>query len=131
VADFIGDVNLLEGVVQGPDASAVVVMDGSGQRFRFSPSEGVSSGTKVSIAIRPEKLSIAASQPGTQENCLSGTVSDIAYRGNALLYRVRTSSGAEFKVSVMNTRRLAGMPVGKGDPVWLTFAPEAGVVLRD
>ena len=131
VADFIGDVNLLEGLVQAADASAVVITDGSGQRFRFSPSDGVSSGMKVSIAIRPEKLSIAASQPGAQENCLSGTVSDIAYRGNALLYRVRASSGAEFKVSVMNTRRLAGMPVGKGDQVWLTFAPEAGVVLRD
>jgi putrescine transport system ATP-binding protein len=131
VADFIGDVNLIEGVVEATDGAALLVAGEGGQRFRFSPSDGVLSGAKVWIALRPEKLSVAVSQPDARENCLSGTVSDIAYRGNALLYRVRTSSGAEFKATAMTTRRLTDMPVRKGDRVWLTFAPDAGVVLGD
>ncbi len=129
VADFIGDVNLIEGTVETADASAVVVMGNDGQRLRLSSSPGISSGMKVWVALRPEKLSLSISQPDAQENRIGGTVSDIAYRGNALLYRMHTSSGAELKVLVTNTRRLTDLPIRKGDQVWLTFTPDAGVTL--
>jgi hypothetical protein len=36
----------------------------------------------------------------------------------------------ELKVSVANQRQAAKLPIGKNDAVWLTWAPDAGVILE-
>ena len=129
VADFIGDVNLIEGTAETVDTSTIVVAGAEGQRFRFTVNPDIRPGMKVWFALRPEKLSIATVQPDARENCVGGAVSDIAYRGNAMIYRVRTAFGADLKVSVTSKQRLIDLPISKGDKVWLTWTPDAGVVL--
>ncbi len=129
VADFIGDVNLIEGTVESINDGSTVVIGKDGQRFRFGTSADIWPGMNVWVALRPEKLSITTTPQDAKENCVSGTVSDIAYRGNTLVYRVRVASGTDMKVSVTNRQRLVDIPIQIGDGVSLTWTPDAGVVL--
>ena len=128
VAGFIGDVNLIEGVVVAADASGLAIEGQGGRRFRAAGSDA-KAGQKVCLALRPEKLRLAAQKPeGIAENCVGGRVHDIAYLGDISLYRIALDDGAVMTVSVANASRLARAATWD-DRVWITWAPEAAVVL--
>ena len=129
VADFIGDVNLFEGVVAGIEAGAMLVDGVVNRRLRLAAAVAVKPGERVWIALRPEKLRLATQAPETRENCLTGRVCDTAYLGDTSIYRVRLDNGAEVKVSVANQSPRPARPVQADDAVWLTFTPDAGVIL--
>jgi ABC-type Fe3+/spermidine/putrescine transport system ATPase subunit len=77
------------------------------------------------LALRPEKIVLAASRPGTA-HAANGTVIDIAYEGDRSLYRVAVENGPTMLVAVMNTARAAQGPVRRGERVWLGWADDAG-----
>lgn len=130
VADFIGDVNLIEGTVMAAEPGVTVVMAPDGQRYRIAPNPEAWPGTRAWVALRPEKLKIAATPPPhIGDNCAAGTVWDIGYLGRSVIYKVRLDSGMDMKASVVNQTRLVELPIAKDDRVWLTWEPAAGVVL--
>ncbi len=129
VAGFIGDVNLVDGVVVEADASGIAVEGPGGRRFRAVAGGDAKPGQKVSLALRPEKLRLAAHEPeGTAENCVAGRVHDIAYLGDISLYRIMLDDGSVMTASVANASRLA-RAANWEDRVWLSWAPDAAVVL--
>jgi len=129
VAGFIGDVNLIEGTVMKSDAAGVTIMGERG-RCRVVSAGGVAPGQKVCIALRPEKLRLVAAAPvSAAENCLVGRVHDIAYLGDISLYKVAFDDGSIVTVSLANASRTVERPIGWDDKVWITWAPDAGVVL--
>jgi putrescine transport system ATP-binding protein len=128
VAGFIGDVNLIEGVVVAADAGAVAIEGQGGRRYRAAAAD-VKPGQSVSLALRPEKLRLAAHKPDGAENCVGGRVHDIAYLGDISLYRVKLDDGTVMTASVANASRLADRSIGWEDQVWLSWSPEAAVVL--
>jgi ABC-type spermidine/putrescine transport systems, ATPase components len=129
VADFIGDVNLLEGVVAGIEPDTVLIDSAANRRLRLSADAAAKPGQGVWVALRPEKLRLATQAPATPENCLAGRVTDTAYLGDMSIYRVRLNDGGDIKVSVVNQSPASTGPIQADDEVWLTFAPDAGVVL--
>jgi putrescine transport system ATP-binding protein len=130
VAGFIGDVNLLDGVVVAADANGLAIEGQGARRYRAAAGADVKPGQKVSIALRPEKLRLAAGKPdGVGENCVAGRVHDIAYLGDISLYRVTLDDGSVMTVSVANASRLADRAIGWEDEVSITWAPDAAVVL--
>ncbi|HLH90962.1 MAG TPA: ABC transporter ATP-binding protein [Xanthobacteraceae bacterium] len=131
VAGFIGDVNLLDGAVVTADADGVAIEGAGGRRYRVAPGgSAVKPGQQVAIALRPEKLRLATEKPeGVGENCLAGRVGDIAYLGDISLYRVRLDDGAVVTASRANASRTADRPISWDDRVWLTWTPDAGVLL--
>jgi putrescine transport system ATP-binding protein len=132
VAGFIGDVNLLDGVVVAADATGIVIEGPGGRRFRAGAGGDAKPGQKVSLALRPEKLRLAAHKPeGTAENCVAGRVHDIAYLGDISLYRITLDDGSVMTASVANASRLADRSIGWEDHVWLSWAPDAAVVLTE
>jgi putrescine transport system ATP-binding protein len=62
---------------------------------------------------------------------LHGHIVDIAYLGDLSVYKLRDQHGVIVKASVANKDRRASSLLHRGDEAWLTFAPEAGVLLRD
>ena len=101
-----------------------------GRRFRAVAGADVKPGQKVSLALRPEKLRLAAQSAGGRgENCVAGRVHDIAYLGDISLYRVALDDGAVMTASVANASRLADRSIGWEDQVWLSWTPDAAVVL--
>jgi len=129
VADFIGDVNLIEGTVAAFEPGAVLVDGARGHRYRAAPHPDAWPGLRIWIALRPEKIRMATTAPAGAENCLAGRVRDIGYLGDVLIYKVSVESGAEMKVSVPNQSRLIELPASRNDRVWLAWDAWAGVIL--
>jgi putrescine transport system ATP-binding protein len=129
VAGFVGDVNLIEGrLVAG--AGGAVLEDPQGRRFHAAATAEAQSGVPIALAVRPEKLALAQSQPPANAiNTVAGTVVDIGYLGDLSIYKVRLDDGSTMKASVTNAARLAERAIGWDDRVWLSFPPEAAVLL--
>ena len=130
VADFIGDVNIIEGAVRGQDGEKAQIVWAEGQPpINATTAAPVSAGQKVHFAIRPEKVAIATEKPEGRANVIAGKVHDIAYLGNISTYKVEVAGGKMVKAQVANERRLARRNITWDDEVWLSFTDTAGVVL--
>jgi putrescine transport system ATP-binding protein len=130
VADFIGEVNLIEGRVVEAGAAGIVVESTTAGRLRASAAPTAKAGDSVTIALRPEKLRISHDTPASSSaNCVAGQVWDIGYLGDLSIYQVRLDNGTVLKAAAANVTRLIERPIGWDDRVWLTWSPDAGVVL--
>ncbi|MCV2865624.1 ABC transporter ATP-binding protein [Albidovulum sediminicola] len=130
VADFIGDVNIIEGTVADVAGGKVSISWAEGQPALIGTApEGIAKGARVHYAIRPEKVAIATQPPSDRANVIEGTVHDIAYLGNISTYKVELPGGRMMKAQVANDRRIARRDITWDDKVWLSFTDTAGIVL--
>jgi putrescine transport system ATP-binding protein len=130
VAEFIGDVNLMEGRVLETGAGASLIDTAAAGTLRTGPSSEARPGDTVWVALRPEKLRIAQGPPpAAGENCLAGRVWNIGYLGDFSIFKVRLDTGFVMKAAVANVTRMVERPIGSNARVWLTWDPEAAVVL--
>ena len=130
VAEFIGDVNVLEATTAAVDGQTVRLADGTGHAFEVFDDEAPPAvGDVAWIAIRPEKISLHQTEPPAGPNRLFGVVHDIGYLGDWTIYLVRLADGRIVRAVRANAARVVENPIGWDDRVWLTFAADAGVVL--
>src|SRR2546421_6885989 len=128
VAGFVGDVNLIEGRVTAVYPSFVMV-ERAGMRLRVAHAP-VAPGP-IAVALRPENIHISHTVPdGAFENGAAGTVTDIGYLGTVSLYKVRLDDGLVLKATVLN-EQCSAQTIHVNDRVWLSWAPEAGVLLME
>jgi len=129
VADFIGDVNLLEGRIAAT-GSEMLIDSPLGGRLRVAQSLDTAVGATAWVAVRPEKMKISTVEPtAVQENCFAGKVLDIGYFGDMSVYKVKLDNGFVMRAAAVNQNRLRARPVGWDERVWLSFSPDAGMVL--
>jgi putrescine transport system ATP-binding protein len=134
VADFIGNVNLMDGTLQvdEPDHVQVSCADCS-----HHVGHGITGteGMPVTVALRPEKIRIgreAISVPGDappQFNRVRGTIKDMSYFGSYTVYHLQLASGQILKVSTSNAERHREHPLTWGDEAWASWSPTSPVVL--
>ena len=130
VAGFIGDVNLMEGRIASSALGHCVLESASNGRLMVSHPTDIAPGTHVWVAVRPEKIDLYAKTPAAgAENSFAGRVSEIGYLGGMSIYKVRLDSGADIKAAVVNHERKPTQPVKVDDRVFLSFRPEAAVLL--
>jgi putrescine transport system ATP-binding protein len=131
VADFLGDVNLFEtkvAAITHPYADLACAEAPGG--FRVLDDDAPAPGATVWLAVRPEKMALSLDPlPPGAINVLAGHVYDIGYTGDWTNYIVELSQDRTIRVARANASRLVDRPVNRLDPVWITFAPDAGVVL--
>jgi putrescine transport system ATP-binding protein len=129
VADFIGDVNLLEGQVVSVSTAGATIASREAGMLRTAQCSA-KAGDTVWVALRPEKIRIASTAPASDDaNCVAGRVEHIGYLGDLSIYKARLDSGLLVEASVANLTRLIERPIAWGDRVWLSWSPEACVVL--
>ncbi len=128
VAEFIGDVNLIEGAVVEKSVDETVIEDKAGRRHRVVDAAGAALGARVAIALRPEKVRISA-VPGDVDNAVRGRVWDVGYLGGMSIYKVRLDDGSAMKAAVANVARRLDQPISADQEVWLSWSPAAAVVL--
>jgi putrescine transport system ATP-binding protein len=126
VADFVGDVNLFEGRL-GDDRTSVEGTPAG--RLVLAQAVEAEPGATLWVAVRPEKARLTHEQPAQNENCVGGDVVDFGYLGDITTYKMRIADGSILKASVANVSRQIERAVGLHDHIWLSFAPEAAVVL--
>ena len=126
VADFIGNVNLMDGTVAGPQEVRCADMV-----HRFAQPLAQGDGAAVTVAVRPEKIDIAAEAPAEGGNCVRGVVTAFSYFGDSTMFHLELPSGARLKVHVENDHREGTMPFAPGDAVWASWQPGAQIVLTE
>jgi putrescine transport system ATP-binding protein len=130
VADFIGEVNIIEGRLVATTPERTLVATDAGGRLATTPGVDLAPGAIVWVALRPEKLRITAEPPRqAPENLFVGTVGEIGYLGNMSIYKLRLDSGHVWKAALANTTRHADRPIVIGDRVWVSFDSDATIVL--
>ena len=124
VAEFMGGANILPGTVReaGPDAVLDVPSIGTVQARGPAPA---GAGASLHLALRPERLRLDSNGV----NLASGTVADVAYRGDVVEVGVRLPDGAILSVlRPLGDGTGAGLP-SRGSPATVAWAPEACVLL--
>jgi putrescine transport system ATP-binding protein len=132
VAEFIGDVNLIEGVVVEATGAGVVVADQDGRHHRCTAAEltrHAVAGAHVVMGLRPEKLRIETTPSTNDINVAAGRIADIGYLGGISIYKVQLDRGGVMKATVANMARAGVPPISRGDEVWLSWDPAAAIVL--
>jgi putrescine transport system ATP-binding protein len=131
VAEFIGDVNLIEAKVTGADEKGSLLQsDMVATPLRAVAEPKPATGATVTIALRPEKIRITVRKPvDSAENTVRGVVTGIAYLGDFSMYRVTLDNGVVFRCTRPNVTRISDQPITWDDKVFLSWTPEAGVVL--
>jgi putrescine transport system ATP-binding protein len=132
VADFIGDVNLIEGTATsaGEGLYSVAWAEGMAPLTAASTAD-FATYDRCIIAIRPEKVGISADRPEDCANAVQGTIIDIGYLGNLSTFHVRLDNGQMMKAQAANTRRVERRSFTWDDRVWLSWTDTGGVMLRD
>ncbi|MEO3998157.1 ABC transporter ATP-binding protein [Mesorhizobium sp. CAU 1732] len=130
VADFVGNVNMLEGTVAERTNDTARITGATGAEIVVDNAGDATAGSAVAFAIRPEKIKVSARQPadGTT-NVMQGEVWDLAYLGDMTVYHIRLADGQVVKASALNSARIMEDPLSWNDQAWISFAPDAGVVL--
>ena len=129
VADFIGNVNLMEGSLEVDEADHVEIRCADCRHYVGHGITG-SKGMDVAVALRPEKIQLSRTPPArTEVNAVKGKVRDMAYFGSYTVYRLQLASGAVLKVSQANTERHPDEVLTWDDEAWASWSDSAQVVL--
>jgi putrescine transport system ATP-binding protein len=138
VADFVGNINLVEAEVTGCTGDTVALrcpaLDAGVRAPARDPGVRVdpAAGTRMWVAIRPEKITISREAPRDGDrNVLKGVVWDLGYFGDQSLYRVRLPGGTVIQVSAQNLRRSAHHVVEWDDEVYLSWDVASTILLRE
>ncbi len=129
VAGFVGNVNMFEGTVAARDAKTARITGTSGAVIVVENAGDAATGNAVAFAIRPEKIKVSSRRPDGVVNAMEGEVFDLAYLGDMTVYHVKLADGQVVKASALNSARLTDDPLTWNDRAWISFQPDAGVVL--
>jgi iron(III) transport system ATP-binding protein len=124
VRDFLGRSIIVRGTrtadgIDGRSAGPLVVTD---------TDPGIAAGTAVSVSIRPEDIAVHADRASCPDahNVVAGTLVGAIFLGERLELSIRLPDGEA--VTIFGDRHLAAR---EGDPVFLSFPPDAARAWRD
>ena len=129
VADFIGTSNFLEGTFISKNSVALATEPPL--EIASTPRGGMPLNTRVTVAIRPERISLSESVVSGVPNHLRGVIQDASYLGTTLQYTVQTDYPTPLTVQQQNTGDSDRRRFQRGDPVYLHWIPENAIVLED
>jgi putrescine transport system ATP-binding protein len=130
VATFIGDINLIEGTLARSENTIAQIDCGPAGVLRATPTPRIASGARVALALRPEKITLTHEPPADSSlNTLDGKIEDIAYLGDASVYKLVVADGLALKARAPNLTRRPDSRLVPGARVWLAFAADAAIVL--
>ena len=131
VAEFISNVNLLEGTCVAIDGGeARIAVAGIGE-LRITADAPMAAGAKLTLAIRPEKLRFVA-VPVAGANALTGTLRAVTYAGDRS-HCIVDVPGLErpFLITAPNRDRLLSDAQAPGATIFVTWDSAAAVPLTD
>lgn len=135
VADFFGTINFFNATVQNANQDSKVLcatLEKTGTELDAKFDGNIHTGDQITIAVRPEKISITKNNPeGENLTVTKGVVEDLAYYGNRSIYRIRSQSGRIIQVSAQNFARSEQLALEWDDEVYLSWNSSCNVVLTE
>jgi spermidine/putrescine transport system ATP-binding protein len=129
VANFIGLTNALPGVVEGYDGGSFLVRLQCGVRLRGVATEGIPSGTRVEVTVRPEKIDLSPTRPMGDDNCLEGRVGDVVYQGASTEYQVMLPDGSMLRATLPNHDARSRASIAVGSSIFAHWSPGATLAM--
>jgi ABC-type Fe3+/spermidine/putrescine transport system ATPase subunit len=126
VADFLGQSNFFEGEISEIRDEEAVVTTVSGAVVHALPRPGLSVGRRVTVAVRPEKITLTADEVPA-DNLLTGTVTHVTYLGNSTSYVIDSRGEGSLIVSEQNV--LAGSAFSAGSEIVMTWDKDSCFVV--
>ncbi|CAN7147446.1 ABC transporter ATP-binding protein [Bosea sp. LjRoot9] len=123
-ASFLGESNILDGVVQAMGEKAVI-SDQAGATFEARPDARFKAEERLCWMVRPESLRVTrdAGPPG---NMLRGRLQDVVFAGGVTKIHVRTEQGGMLVAKQLTTAN--GVP-NQGEEVFVSWSGEDTVLL--
>jgi putative spermidine/putrescine transport system ATP-binding protein len=87
VASFLGDANFVRGKVTKVEGCQFTIQTNSGVQITSTPSQGISLGQNITVAIRPERITICQDDTN-YENRFIGKVSKVVFIGGLIKFQV-------------------------------------------
>lgn len=128
VADFIGNVNMFEGVIEEDEADHVTIRCAECVHYVGHGISGTS-GMNVGVALRPEKIMLTKEKPAGEYNWCEGEVIEIVYFGAHTTYHLKLASGKVIKAQEINNTRDLSCGLTWGDRAYAHWNDLAMVVL--
>jgi spermidine/putrescine transport system ATP-binding protein len=120
VADFIGDMNYIEGRVTSLADDVVEVMAHPDCQVLASATPGIALGRNATVAFRPEKVRLGVTPEGDC-NSLMCQVIDVVYTGSYTTFMMRPPCGAELMVRQQNKEVELGPSLHRGDEITISW----------
>jgi ABC-type Fe3+/spermidine/putrescine transport system ATPase subunit len=128
VAGFVGNMNLLAGVIKGLSHNTWVIDVAQLGEIRL-PATHTAAGA-VAVAVRAEKVKIYAERPVDDTIAFFAKVIHLAYHGSESHVFVQTEAGVELTITVPHANPPATAP-SLHAWVWVGWRPEDTLVLAD
>ena len=128
VADFIGNVNMFEGVVEEDESDHVTIRCPECVHYVGHGISG-NSGMAVGVALRPEKILLSDKKPNSEYNWCEGEVVEIVYFGDHTTYHLKLATGKVIQAQEINSTRDLSCGLTWGDKAIAHWSNEAMVVL--
>ena len=132
VADFLGMISFVEGLITKAGKGSIEIDSvppiTAAIDTQNSKQSKLAVGDKVTLAIRPEKISLSATATG-EINEIPVVVEDLAYLGVASNYRVKAANGQIFKLQQQQSRRTT-QPLTWEEAGFIQFDPSDVIILE-
>lgn len=122
VADFIGENNIFDGLVEKVEGTRITVKTASGRVTTYG--EGFEVGEEICISVRPEYLQFSAQPVEGFE--ISGRVKDFIYMGTVVKTMVDLSDDKEVHASRFEQDK----DISEGDLVYISWAEDKSVPIH-
>jgi spermidine/putrescine transport system ATP-binding protein len=125
VAQFIGETNMIDGIVESMDGRWYVADAGGIGRIAISDPRGYRVGDRVTLTVRPERLRIApqGSAGDGEANVFEGRVDESVYSGFLSKYYVRVGTNQVLRVFRQHGEQGAGEDIAWNDKVRVSWSP--------
>ncbi len=125
VANFIGDVNLIEASITSEDSDEYLCKHGATE-FNVDKTSKHEIGAQVTLAIRPEKFEICAAGDGL----FNGRITESTYMGTDTYLHVQVDETTNLEVRCQNISFDEDLPA-EGENIGLNVAMGAATLLED
>ena len=122
VADFLGKANMLAGTVSRSGQATAVAL-ATGQTVEVACPRPLAQGSKVTVVVRPQKLSVGA----VGANRLTGRVVSASYLGGSAIYEIDIGG----KTLIRANAPITGRVLREGEAIDIGFDAEGCVLLDE
>ncbi|HML09883.1 MAG TPA: ABC transporter ATP-binding protein [Stellaceae bacterium] len=124
VADFVGAVNLFDGVLVAGFNTLVLHVPSLEAPLPVPGETDLPEGSEASLVVRPEKLRLSAARP--EGFAIAATVDGINYQGGVSVLHLTAAPGLALKAQMASA---AAAAFERGMKMWVSWNPADGVVL--
>ena len=113
VADFIGETNFIEAVIQSVNGNTARCILPGGAEITATMAASWQAGDSATLSVRPEKITLQPRQSTQPDGrSLNGNIERLIYLGTDTHYQINLDTHTSLLVRIQNSRRMQTFAVG-------------------